>query len=177
MCSDCAPRIRSWCPFKRVWIILLHQFIEKCAQSRSSCGYGKPCRLHQHRQYRKKVSKPKGLVTEVTCFNITTSTTDSITTIMKGVYYMFQSMHCKNSLVGPTVFLGPRNAAEFGFFRSIWAEFAAEFVFFRRIWRFSFEQLFFHRKWPQSSSVTNLFMMIFCLMVMVEWWNWWLMNE
>jgi len=42
--------------------------------------------------------------------------------------------------------------------------------YFRGIWRFSVEQLFFHRKWPQSSSVTSLFMMIFCLMVMVEWW-------
>ena len=51
----------------------------------------------------------------------------------------------------------------------------AEFWVHRGIWRFSFEQLFFHRKWPQSNSFTCLFMMIFCLMVMVEWWNWWLM--
>ena len=58
------------------------------------------------------------------------------------------------------------------------AVFTEEFVFLppksREIWRFSFDQLFFHRKWPQSSSVTSLFMMIFCLMVMVEWWKWWL---
>jgi len=56
-------------------------------------------------------------------------------------------------------------------FCGIWA---ADFVFLPRnssfcrgIWRFSFKQLFFHRKWPQSSSVTSLFMMIFCLKVMV----------
>jgi len=62
------------------------------------------------------------------------------------------------------------------------AEFGLEFVFFspgksRGILRFLFEQLFFYRKWPRSSSVTSLFMMIFCLMVMIEWWKWWLMNE
>jgi len=105
--------------------------------------------------------------------------------------------HCCTSSLGPTVFRGPRgNPAELGFFprnlsRGIWAaEFTAELAFFRGIplflwnfsfcpgiWRFSFEQLFFHRKWPQSSSVTSLFVMIFCLMVMVEWWKWWLMNE
>ena len=59
-------------------------------------------------------------------------------------------------------------------FRGIWV-FAAEFEprnssLFRGIWHFSFEQLFFHRKWPQSSSVTSLFMMIFV------WW-WWLNDE
>jgi len=59
------------------------------------------------------------------------------------------------------------------FYRGI-CLFAAEF---HGIWRFSFDQLFFHRKWPQSSSATSLFMMIFCLMAMVEWGKWWLMNE
>jgi len=63
-------------------------------------------------------------------------------------------------------------AAEFGFLPRNWAaEFNREIRLFAaeccEIWRFSFEQLFFHRKWPQSSSVTSFFMMIFCLMVMV----------
>ena len=66
--------------------------------------------------------------------------------------------------------------------RGIWtAEFNRGIRLFsavsRGIWRFPFEQLIFHRKWPQSSSVTSLSMMIFCLMVMVEWWKWWIMNE
>jgi len=73
--------------------------------------------------------------------------------LMRRIYSFFVR---RRWCLGPTVF-SPRNPAEF--------------------WRFSFEQLFFHRKWPQSSSVTSLFMMIFCLMVMVEWWKWWLMNE
>jgi len=40
----------------------------------------------------------------------------------------------------------------------------------RGIWRFSFEQLFIHRKWPQSSSVTILFklMMLFCLIAVAD---------
>ena len=72
----------------------------------------------------------------------------------------------------------PRNFAPS---RGIWffpRHWAAEFVSFStvfpRIWRFSFEYLFFHRKGPQSSSVTSLFMMIFCLMVMVALW---IMND
>jgi len=97
---------------------------------------------------------------------------------------LWERIALQPSLVGPTVFRGPLN---FEPTRGIWV-FATELsrgiyrgiriaAEFRGIWRFSFEQLFFHRKWPQSSSVTSFFMMIFCLMVMVEWWKWWLMNE
>ena len=51
-----------------------------------------------------------------------------------------------------------------------------EFVFFLQNLAFFIQTTFFHRKWPQSSSLTSLFTLIFGLMVMVGWWlinEWW----
>jgi len=46
---------------------------------------------------------------------------------------------------------------------------AAEFVFLPCFDVFHTNK-FFHRKWPQSSSITSLLTLIFGLMVMVDWW-------
>src|SRR6218665_2101100 len=71
--------------------------------------------------------------------------------------------------VGPTVFRGPRN---FEPSRGIWVflprNWATEFVFSPRNLTFFIRTTIFSQKRPQSSSVTSLFMLIFCLMVMVE---------
>src|SRR6218665_3894777 len=56
-------------------------------------------------------------------------------------------------------------AAEFGFLPRNWA---TEFVFSPRNLTFFIRTTIFSQKRPQSSSVTSLFMLIFCLMVMVE---------
>jgi len=81
------------------------------------------------------------------------------------MYYYVKLITRAHSFPRPAEFRAePRNL---GFFRGIEPWNSSFYRGMPQNLTFFIRATIFHRKWPQSSSVTSLFMMIFCLMVMV----------